>query len=165
MWKRVPDKVRREIVNLALDEPTLSPRRINDGMGAHVADRVAKLMMKRDFPVVGSRILVMGWPSRRNCPDMKNSKVIDLIHGPEQYNARIEVWDLWLDHDEERHEFGLETEAGEPDAGCYDAIVMAVGHREFAILGADKVHNVGQPGAVFFDVKGIFAKTDSDGRL
>lgn len=146
-------------------EVILAGRRINDGMGAHVADRVARLMMKRGFPVVGSRILVMGLTFKENCPDLRNSKVIDVIAGLGEYHAQVEVWDPWVDLGEARHEFGLELEASEPAAGRYDAVVLAVNHREFAALGADKVRKFGRPGAVFFDVKGVFAKADSDGRL
>ena len=146
-------------------EVILAGRRINDGMGAHVADRVARLMMKRGFPVVGSRILVMGLSFKENCPDLRNSKVIDLIRGLEEYNAQIEVWDPWADAEEARHEFGLEIEASEPARGRYDAVVMAVGHREFAAMGAKRVRAFGRPGAVFFDLKGVFEKQASDGRL
>jgi UDP-N-acetyl-D-glucosamine/UDP-N-acetyl-D-galactosamine dehydrogenase len=146
-------------------EVILSGRRINDGMGAYVADRVARQMMKRGFPVVGSRILVMGLTFKENCPDLRNSKVIDLIKGLREYNAQIEVWDPWVDRNEARHEFELEVEAAKPASGRYDAVIMAVSHREFAAMGAEKVRAFGRPGAVFFDVKGLFNKADSDGRL
>jgi UDP-N-acetyl-D-galactosamine dehydrogenase len=146
-------------------EVILAGRRINDGMGAHVADRVARLMMKRGFPVVGSRILVMGLAFKENCPDIRNSKVIDLIRGLKEYNAQIEVWDPWASADEARREFDLEIEVSEPARCRYDAVVMAVGHREFLAMGAEKVRAFGRPSAVFFDVKGVFEKTASDGRL
>jgi UDP-N-acetyl-D-glucosamine/UDP-N-acetyl-D-galactosamine dehydrogenase len=146
-------------------EVILAGRRINDGMGAHVADRVARLMMKRGFPVVGSRVLVMGLALKENCPDLRNSKVIDLVRGLKEYNAQIEVWDPWANADEARHEFGLEIETSEPARGRYDAIVMAVGHREFSAMGAKTVRALGRPGAVFFDLKGVFDKQASDGRL
>ena len=146
-------------------EVVLAGRRINDGMGHYVADRVARLMMRRGFPVVGSRVLILGLTFKENCPDLRNSKVVDLIRAMKEYNAEIEVWDPWIDREEARHEYDLETETGEPAAGRYDAVVMAVGHREFAAMGAAKVRSFGRPGAVFFDVKGLFAKTESDGRL
>jgi UDP-N-acetyl-D-galactosamine dehydrogenase len=146
-------------------EVILAGRRINDGMGAHVADRVARLMMKRGFPVVGSRILVMGLAFKENCPDLRNSKVIDVIRRFQEYNAQIEAWDPWVDADEARHEFGLEIETSEPARGRYDCIVMAVGHREFSVMGPKRVRAFGRPGAVFFDLKGVFDAQVSDGRL
>ncbi|MGI9424894.1 MAG: nucleotide sugar dehydrogenase [Hyphomicrobiaceae bacterium] len=146
-------------------EVILAGRRINDGMGRHVADRIARLMMRRGFPVVGSRILIMGLSFKENCPDLRNSKVIDVIHGLREYQAQIEVWDPWVEPAEARHEFNLELEVGKPPDGRYDAVVLAVGHREFAELGAQTIRDLGCPNAVFFDVKGVFDKSESDGRL
>jgi UDP-N-acetyl-D-galactosamine dehydrogenase len=146
-------------------EVILAGRRINDGMGSHVANRVARLMMKKGFPVVGSRILIMGLTFKENCPDVRNSKVIDLIRGLKEYQAQIEVWDPWVDRDMACHEFGLKLETGEPPVGRYDAVVMAVGHSAFAAMGPDNVRAFGRPGAVFFDLKGVFAQHESDGRL
>jgi UDP-N-acetyl-D-galactosamine dehydrogenase len=146
-------------------EVILAGRRINDGMGAHVADRVARLMMKKGFPVVGGRILVMGLTFKENCPDLRNSKVIDVIAALKEYNANIDVCDPWADRQEARHEFGFDLLAGAPAEGVYDAIVMAVGHGEFVDMGAARIRGFGKPGAIFFDVKGAFGKTESDGRL
>ncbi|OYW55118.1 MAG: Vi polysaccharide biosynthesis protein VipA/TviB [Hyphomicrobium sp. 32-62-53] len=146
-------------------EVILAGRRINDGMGSHVAERVVRLMMRRGFPVVGSRILVLGLTFKENCPDLRNSKVVDIIETLHEYNATIEVYDPWIDIEEARHEFGIEAEKTEPPAGRYDAVILAVGHREFAAQGVEKLRAYGRPGAVLFDVKGIFPKTESDGRL
>jgi UDP-N-acetyl-D-galactosamine dehydrogenase len=146
-------------------EVILAGRRINDGMGSFVADRVARLMMKRGFPVVGSRILVMGLTFKENCPDLRNSKVIDVIRGLQEYNACIETWDPWADAEEANHEYGIDIERHEPLPGRYDAVVMTVAHREFQVMGAKKVRALGRPGSVFFDLKGVFDKDDSDGRL
>jgi len=146
-------------------EVILAGRRINDGMGAHVADRVALRMMKKGFPVVGSRILVLGMTFKENCPDLRNSKVIDVIRRLEDYNATVEVWDPWINRADARREFGLEVEACEPPAGRYDAVILAVAHRDFAEMGAEKVRAFGRPGAVFFDVKGVFGKNESCERL
>jgi UDP-N-acetyl-D-galactosamine dehydrogenase len=114
---------------------------------------------------VGSRILILGLTFKENCPDLRNSKLIDIIQTLRDYNATIEVYDPWIDPDEARHEFGLEVERSEPPAGRYDAVILAVGHREFAQMGPQSVRAFGWPGAVLFDVKGVFEKTDSDGRL
>jgi UDP-N-acetyl-D-glucosamine/UDP-N-acetyl-D-galactosamine dehydrogenase len=146
-------------------EVILAGRRINDGMGAHVADRVAKLMMKRGFPVVGSRVLVMGLSFKENCPDLRNSKVAGVIAGLREYNAAVDVYDPWVDGREAHEEYGLKVLDKAPAAGTYDAVVLAVGHTVFADLGAAKVRGFGKADAVLFDLKGIFAKDDSDGRL
>ena len=146
-------------------EVILAGRRINDGMGAHVGERVVRLMMRRGFPVVGSRILILGLTFKENCPDLRNSKVIDIIETLHEYNATVEVYDPWIDIDEARHEFGLVPEKNEPPQGRYDAVVLAVGHREFAEMGAGRIRAFGRPGAVLFDVKSILAKSESDGRL
>jgi len=146
-------------------EVILAGRRINDYMGTHVADRVALLMMKKGFPVVGSRILILGASFKENCPDIRNSKVTDVIRRLREYNAVVEVWDPWIDSSKARREFGLEVENCEPTVGRYDAVILAVAHREFAAMGAERVRSFGKSGAVFFDVKGVFAINDSDGRL
>lgn len=146
-------------------EVILAGRRINDSMGPYVADRVARLMMARGFPVVGSRILVLGLAFKENCPDLRNSKVIDVITTLSEYNAVIEVWDPQIDVAEARSELKFDIHDSAPPPASYDAVILAVAHREFAELGAEKIRALGRPGAVFFDVKGVFAKHESDGRL
>ena len=146
-------------------EVILAGRRINDGMGQHVADRVARLMMKRSIPVVGSRILIMGLAFKENCPDLRNSKVADVIRALVECNATVDVWDPWVAREEAFREFKIEVVSGEPAAGRYDAVILAVGHRQFAALGAARIRGFGRAGSVFFDVKGLFGKADSDGRL
>jgi len=146
-------------------EVILAGRRINDRMGPYVADRVARLMMARGFPVVGSRILVLGLAFKENCPDLRNSKVIDVITTLREYNAVIEVWDPQIDIAEAKTELKIDIHEAPPPSASYDAVILAVAHREFAELGAEKIRAFGRPGAVFFDVKGVFAKHESDGRL
>ncbi|MGE3873479.1 MAG: nucleotide sugar dehydrogenase [Parvibaculaceae bacterium] len=146
-------------------EVILAGRRINDRMGPYVADRVARLMMARGFPVVGSRILVLGLAFKENCPDLRNSKVMDVIATLREYNAVIEAWDPQIDIPAARDELKLNIHAAPPPPASYDAVILAVGHRQFAELGARKIRGFGRPGAVFFDVKGIFEKHESDGRL
>jgi len=146
-------------------EVILAGRRINDSMGAHVADRVARLMMKRGFPVVGSRVLVMGLTFKENCPDLRNSKIVDVIAALEQCNAKVDVLDPWADPKEAKHEYGLDLLKTWPKPGAYEAIILAVAHREFIEFGAGAICALGKPGAVTFDVKGIFPKDESDGRL
>jgi UDP-N-acetyl-D-glucosamine/UDP-N-acetyl-D-galactosamine dehydrogenase len=146
-------------------EVILAGRRINDRMGSYVADRVARLMMARGFPVVGSRILVLGLAFKENCPDLRNSKVLDVIATLREYNAVIEAWDPQIDTAEARRELTLAIHESAPPLASYDAVILAVGHREFAELGPAKIRSFGRPKAVFFDVKGVFAKHESDGRL
>jgi UDP-N-acetyl-D-galactosamine dehydrogenase len=147
-------------------EVILAGRRINDGMGYFVADRVAKLMMKRGFPVVGSRILVLGLTFKENCADLRNSRVIDVIDGLKEYHAKVDVHDPWADPVEARHEFGFAPLAEKDlQPATYDAIVLAVGHRQYAEKGATSLRALGRDNAVFFDVKGIFPRDATDGRL
>ena len=146
-------------------EVILAGRRINDSMGAHVADRVARLMMKRGFPVVGSRILVMGLTFKENCPDLRNSKIADMIAALQQCNAKVDVFDPWADPVEAKHEYGLDLLKTWPQPGAYEAMVVAVAHKEFIEFGPCAIRALGKPGAVTFDVKGMFPKVESDGRL
>jgi len=143
----------------------LAGRRINDGMGRFVADQVAKLMMKKRLPVVGSRILVMGLTFKENCPDIRNSKVIDVITGLQDYNADVDVYDPWVNRDEAKREFGIDCLANPPQAGIYDAIVLAVGHQEFVDLGISGIKALGRNQAIIYDVKGLFPQQHTDGRL
>ena len=146
-------------------EVILAGRRINDSMGPYVADQVARLMMKKGFPVVGSRILVMGIAFKENCPDMRNSKAIDIVKGLRQFNATVDVWDPWVSSEDCRHEIGLDCLVDEPSPESYDGVVVAVGHREFVARGHASVRRFGKPGAVLYDVKGIFPRCETDGRL
>jgi UDP-N-acetyl-D-glucosamine/UDP-N-acetyl-D-galactosamine dehydrogenase len=146
-------------------EVILAGRRINDGMGAHIADRVARLMMKRGFPVVGSRVLVMGLTFKENCPDLRNSKIVDVISALQECNAKVDVFDPWADPAEASHEYGLELLKAWPKPGVYEAVIVAVAHKEFIEFGPQAIRALGKPGAVTFDVKGLFPKSESDGRL
>ena len=132
---------------------------------AYVADQVARLMMRRGFPVVGSRILVMGLAFKENCPDIRNSKAIDIVRELRQFNASVEVWDPWISAETAANEAGLDCLAAPPAQGAYDAVVVAVGHGEFIEAGAAGVRALGKSGAVLYDVKGIFGKKEADGRL
>jgi UDP-N-acetyl-D-galactosamine dehydrogenase len=146
-------------------EVILAGRRINDGMGRYVADQVARLMMKRGFPVVGSRILVMGLAFKENTPDIRNSKAIDIVRELKQFNALVDVWDPWVSAETARREADLESLSRPPSSGSYDAVIVAVGHREFVDAGAAGARELGKDGVVLYDVKGIFPKDEADGRL
>ena len=142
----------------------LAGRRINDGMGSHVAASVVKLMLKRGLPVNGGRALIMGLTFKENCPDLRNTKVTDIIDELQTFGMQIDVWDPWVSREEAEHEYRISPIA-EPAAGSYDAVVIAVGHRQFVELGVDAIRGLGKPGAVLFDVKYLFPADVTDGRL
>ena len=146
-------------------EVILAGRRINDGMGPHVADQVIKLMLRRNIPVAGSRILVMGLAFKENCPDIRNSKVVDIIRILKDCNAVVDIWDPHVDPAECRSEYGHDSRTDAPPDGSYDAIVIAVAHRAFVDLGAARIRALGRDGAVIYDVKGILPRDQTDGRL
>lgn len=146
-------------------EIILAGRRINDAMGAVVVDRTIRLMLQRGLPVVSSRILVMGLTFKENCPDLRNSRVADIVAELRSLNAAVDVWDPWADADEAAHEHGINLLPARPADGSYDAVILAVAHRTFAETGAAAIRALCRPGGVFFDVKGVFDKEASDGRL
>jgi len=145
-------------------EVILAGRRINDGMGAHVAARVVKLMTQRRVHVVNARILVMGLTFKENCPDLRNTRVVDVIREFEDYHAQVDVYDPWVDADEAEAEYGIRP-VERPEPGSYDAIILAVAHRQFAEMGIEQLRALGRPHAVLFDVKYLFPADRVDGRL
>ena len=142
----------------------LAGRRINDGMGSHVAGSVVKLMLQRGLKVKGGRGLIMGLTFKENCPDLRNTRVTDIIDELKSFGMQVDVWDPWADVAEAEHEYGI-TPIPEPQAGTYDAIVLAVSHRQFAELGVHKIRQLGAPDAVLYDVKYLFPTSETDGRL
>jgi UDP-N-acetyl-D-galactosamine dehydrogenase len=143
----------------------LAGRRINDGMSAYVAERLAKRMMRKEISVVGSRILVMGLTFKENCPDLRNSKVIDVITTLRDFNANVDVYDPWVEAEDAKSVYGIDLLSDLPESGTYDAVLMAVGHKEFVEMGADNVRALGKSSHVFFDLKAVFAREESDDRL
>jgi len=146
-------------------EVILAGRRINDSMAAHVADETVKLMLRKGKPVLGSRVLVLGLTFKENCPDVRNTKVVDIVRALRDYNTVVDVYDPWIDVEEARHEYGLDCLREPPAAARYAAIVLAVGHREFVSLGEAGIKAFGEPGAVLYDVKSILPLGAADGRL
>jgi UDP-N-acetyl-D-galactosamine dehydrogenase len=146
-------------------EVILAGRRINDNMSKHVADETVKLMLRKGLAVLGSRILVLGLTFKENCPDVRNTKVVDIVHTLERYNTKVDVYDPWIHVADAEHEYGLKCLDGVPPQGGYAAIVLAVGHRQFVELGEQGIKAFGEPGAVLFDVKGILPYGAADGRL
>ncbi|KAF1718175.1 Vi polysaccharide biosynthesis protein VipA/TviB [Pseudoxanthomonas yeongjuensis] len=139
----------------------LAGRRINDGMGSHVALRVAKLMAQRNLQTTQSNILILGLAFKENCPDLRNTKVVDIANELRSYNANVHVHDPWVNADEARHEYGLDLIA-QPETGKYDAVILAVSHNEFIALGAEGIRAFGKPDAVLFDVKRALPRASVD---
>jgi UDP-N-acetyl-D-galactosamine dehydrogenase len=145
-------------------EMILAGRRINDNMALYVAERVAQLMIRKRIHVKGSRILVMGLAFKENCPDLRNSKVADVIKELQKYGAKIDVYDPWVDAAEAQHEYGIRP-VRKPAKGIYDAVVLAVAHKEFRELGLDAIRSFGKKPHVIYDIKYVFDADDVDGRL
>ena len=145
-------------------EMILAGRRLNDNMALYVAQQVAQLMIERRIHVKGSRVLVMGLAFKENCPDLRNSKVVDVIEGLAKFGAKVEVYDPWVDADEAEHEYGIRP-VKRLQAGRYDAIVMAVGHQQFRDMGLPAVRRLAKPEHVLYDIKYLFAANEVDGRL
>jgi len=146
-------------------EVILAGRRINDSMAAHVAVETVKLMLRKGKPVLGGRVLVLGLTFKENCPDIRNTKVVDIVGQLQSYSLDVDVYDPWVDADEARHEYGLDCLRDPPTDRGYSAIIIAVGHREFVAMGGDGISALGEPGAVVFDVKGTLPFGMADGRL
>jgi UDP-N-acetyl-D-glucosamine/UDP-N-acetyl-D-galactosamine dehydrogenase len=145
-------------------EMILAGRRINDGMGAYVAQQVVKLMTERRVMVADSRILVLGLAFKEDCPDLRNSKVVDLVQELKHFDANVDVHDPWVDAKAARAEYGFEL-IDAPKAGMYDAIVLAVGHEVFRTMGSAKIRKWAKKNHVMFDVKYVFPADQTDGRL
>lgn len=146
-------------------EVILAGRRINDSMASHVADETIKLMLRKNLPVLGSKVLVLGLTFKENCPDVRNTKVVDIVKALRGYNAQVDVYDPWIDINEAEYEYGLKCLAQAPAPGQYAAIVLAVGHTQFIEQGEQGIKSWGQPNAVVFDVKSILPMGAADGRL
>ena len=146
-------------------EVILAGRRINDSMAAHVADETVKLMLRNGLPVLTSKVLVLGLTFKENCPDVRNTKVVDIVEALRGYNTQVDVYDPWIDLAEAQQEYGLQCLVHPPETGQYAAIVLAVGHQQFIELGEQGIKAWGQPGAVLYDVKSILITGAADGRL
>jgi UDP-N-acetyl-D-galactosamine dehydrogenase len=146
-------------------EVILAGRRINDSMASHVADETVKLMLRNNLPVLGGKVLVLGLTFKENCPDVRNTKVVDIVKALRGYNTQVDVYDPWIDVAEAQHEYGLACLTEAPAHGQYAAIVLAVGHHQFLALGEQGIKAFGQAGAVVYDVKSILPMGAADGRL
>ncbi|MCR6672038.1 Vi polysaccharide biosynthesis UDP-N-acetylglucosamine C-6 dehydrogenase TviB [Devosia ginsengisoli] len=146
-------------------EVILAGRRINDSIGDHVAERVVKLMLNKGGQVLNAKVLVLGFSFKENCPDVRNTKVADMVKSLSAFNMKVDIYDPWVDVDEAFHEYGIRCLADRPASQDYDAIVIAVGHEQFLAWGEAGIRSLGRDGAVIFDVKAILPRDASDGRL
>lgn len=142
----------------------LAGRRINDGMGPYVVGQLVKKMLKRRIQVDGAKVLIMGLTFKENCPDLRNTKVIDMIRELADYNVDVDIYDPWVSVEEARHEYGV-MPIDSPEKGKYDAVILAVAHNQFRELGASAIRQFGKEKHVLFDLKYVLSKDDSDVRL
>ena len=145
-------------------EVILAGRRINDGMGAFVATQTVRLMATNKINPVAAKILVLGLAFKENCPDVRNTRVVDILASLAEYHADVDVFDPWVDADEAEHEYGIRPIEA-PKVGAYDAIIIAVAHDQFKALGSEGIRAFGKPSSVIFDVKHILPRDAVDGRL
>jgi UDP-N-acetyl-D-galactosamine dehydrogenase len=145
-------------------EMILAGRRINDRMGEYVARQIIELMTERRIMVADSRVLILGLAFKENCPDLRNSKVIDVVNELKRFDAAVDVYDPWVDADAAYLEYGIRP-IEKPRTGGYDAIVLAVGHDDFRRMGARKIRRFAKTLHVLYDVKYLFARDQTDGRL
>ena len=142
-------------------EIILAGRRLNDGMGKYVAGEVVKLMVKKDIKVKGSRALILGFTFKEDCPDVRNTKVIDIVRELETYGVEVIIHDPWADENEVQHEYGVVSSKTIP-AGEFQSVVLAVAHKEFKSLN---IKNLVESGGVIYDVKGLLEEGLIDGKL
>ncbi|MDZ7851999.1 MAG: UDP binding domain-containing protein [Halomonas sp.] len=145
-------------------EMILAGRRLNDGMGAYVAGQLIKQMIKRRIQVEGAKVLVMGLTFKENCPDLRNTRVVDILKELADYNIAVDVYDPQVNKAEAEAEYGI-CPVDEPQPGTYDAIILAVAHREFRELGAQGIRAWGKPEHVLYDLKYLLPKKSVDLRL
>ena len=145
-------------------EIILAGRRLNDSMGGYVVSQLVKAMTKRRIHVDGARVLVLGLTFKENCPDLRNTKVVDIVRELEEYNVKADVYDPWVDVAEAQYEYEI-TPISQPEPGSYDAIIIAVAHSQFKKLGAEGIRALGKPIHVLYDLKYVLAINEADLRL
>ena len=142
----------------------LAGRRLNDGMGAYVAAQLVKEMLRRRIQVHGARVLIMGLTFKENCPDLRNTRVVDVIAALQDYGVEVDVYDPWVDGKEALHEYGL-APVQALQQGVYDGVVLAVAHEEFRQMGVERIRAVGRETHIVYDLKYVLSESESDIRL
>ena len=143
----------------------LACRRINDAMGQHVASEVVKLLIRKGHAVAKARVLVLGFTFKENCPDLRNTRVIDLVRELQAFEMQVDTHDPHADRAEAQHEYGVNLLPAMPEPGQYDALVVAVAHDEFKELGIAGLRSLATAAGIVYDIKGMFGKDEVDGRL
>lgn len=145
-------------------EIILSGRRLNDGMGEYVVSQLIKAMLKKRIHVQGARVLIMGLTFKENCPDLRNTRVVDIVKELKEYGIQVDVFDPWVNPQEAEHEYGI-TPVADVEQGVYDGIVLAVGHNQFKDMGATKIRALGKAEHILYDLKYLLTAAESDLRL
>ena len=145
-------------------EIILAGRRLNDSMGAYVVAQLVKAMTKKRIQVEGARVLVMGLTFKENCPDLRNTRVVDIVAELKDYNCEVDVYDPWVTVEEAQHEYHINP-IDKPDNGNYDAVILAVAHHQFKDMGAAAIRALGKPASVIYDLKYVLSTQESDLRL
>lgn len=145
-------------------EIILAGRRLNDNMGAYVANQLIKAMIKRRIQIEGARVLVMGITFKENCPDLRNTRVVDIVAELQDYNCAVDVYDPWVTVAEAEHEYGI-TPLTLPEPGAYDGVVLAVAHYQFKAMGVEAIRALGKQNHVLYDLKYLFPADATDLRL
>lgn len=145
-------------------EIILAGRRLNDAMGSYVVSQLVKAMTKRRIQVQGSRVLVMGLAFKENCPDLRNTRIVDIVRELGEYNIEVDVYDPWVDPAEAVHEYGIEPVAA-PRQGAYDGIVLAVAHQQFKDMSVAAIRALGKTEHVLYDLKYVLTADEADLRL
>ncbi|OWT74768.1 MULTISPECIES: Vi polysaccharide biosynthesis UDP-N-acetylglucosamine C-6 dehydrogenase TviB [unclassified Achromobacter] len=145
-------------------EIILAGRRLNDAMGSYVVSQLVKSMMRKRIHVQGARVLVMGLAFKENCPDLRNTRIVDIVRELGEYNVSVDVYDPWIDPEESVQEYGI-TPVSQPQAGAYDGIVLAVAHQQFGAMGAAAIRAYGKPEHILYDLKYVLSPDESDLRL
>lgn len=145
-------------------EIILAGRRLNDSMGAYVVAQLIKAMAKKRILVDGARILIMGLTFKENCPDLRNTRVVDIVSELKDYNCQADVFDPWVSVEEAQHEYGI-TPVKHPEPAAYDGIILAVAHHQFRDMGVEAIRKFGKPVHVLYDLKYLFPAQATDLRL
>ena len=145
-------------------EMILAGRRLNDGMGAYVVSQLVKNMLHKRIQVEGANVLIMGLTFKENCPDLRNTKIVDIVSELKEYNINVDITDPWCSSEQAEHEYNL-TLTEKPETGKYDAIILAVAHHEFKVMGVEEIRKLGKSAHVLYDLKYILPKESVDMRL
>jgi len=145
-------------------EIILAGRRLNDSMGSYVAGQMVKALLKRRIQVDGARVLILGLAFKENCPDLRNTRVVDVVRELQEYNIHVDVYDPWVNAAEAKHEYDIDL-ISSPENSAYDGVILAVAHSEFRAAGAGNVRSFGRQNHVLYDLKHVFGPQESDLRL